>query len=270
MHLFEAAILGLIQGITELLPISSSGHLLLIPYLSGVFNTGLDFSFQDTNFDVILHIATFLAITWSYRREIWEVLSYTRKQDNKFLFNMALTILPSLALGGALFVLGDDVVKQPWLTAVMLIFVGILLIYVDLRPKTAGQGKNYLELKPLPALRIGLFQMLALIRGTSRSGITLIGGLFEGLERKQALDYAFLASIPLFAILTVVEIVSTATSDEPLKASGAELAVGFVTALLSSLLVINIFRRLIRKPKVLAAFGVYRIALGLLVLLLLI
>lgn len=277
--MLEAIILGIIQGITELLPVSSSGHLAVLPKLLEKSGSGLDFSFQDTNFDIVLHIATFLAILICYRSVIKKVFSDWRSESTrKLLRRVVITIVPALVVGGILFVTGDDFAKTPAITATMLIIFGLLFIWIDIRAKGVDESSNHeinaLEFNKLSlksALIIGLFQTLALIRGTSRSGATLVGGIEQKLNRKQALDYAFIVSIPIFAILTLVEIGEVALKgrEEAFSATPAQLVAGFVMAFLSSMIVIQVFRELIKKRWILLGFGVYRIILGVVVLLLL-
>lgn len=279
--MLEAFLLGLIQGLTELLPVSSSGHLLLLPFLSEELGLPLNFSFQDTSFDIALHVATFLAISLFYARSIlvsWKGLEPKARKD--FLRNIALTSTPALAFGGLLVVIGDDWVKTPSLTAWLLIIIGVIFIVLDRQWRSSeGSGVHptpKLDLKPLAALParaaliIGFFQAGALFRGTSRSGASLIGGYTQGLSRLAALDYAFIASLPLFAILTAYEVVklikdfNAGANQIPV----AEMLVGGGTAFLVSLVVLQFFRRIVRLPGAFIAFGFYRVALGFLVLLL--
>lgn len=261
MQILEAIILGLIQGLTEFLPISSSGHLLLIPELVEHLGFGLDFSFQDTNFDIVLHIATFVVVAGFYLRRIlrlWQEQTSQTARAN-FVRNLALTALPSLLVGTVLSLTGWDE-QSKYVAVFTLVTVGLLLIWVEFWPERNGV---LTQLKPKSASLIGLFQALALIRGTSRSGITLIGGLTQGLKRQEAFDYAFIASLPLFAVLTLFEIFKLLLEPHTVKAEPLELLAGFLAALISGFITIHFFRRLIIRPGFLGIMGLYRVLLGL-------
>jgi len=273
MHITEAIILGLIQGITELLPISSSGHLFLAEFFNKQLNLGLNFSFQTTEFDIILHMATFIAIIIAFWPIIKRLVTDWRSAETKkLLINLILTSIPSWIIGLVLLKTGDDFLKQPGLTAAMLIVVGIVLIVVDKNQKLQQQTKEYKSLSFKDAIKIGLFQSLAALRGTSRSGITFIGGQTAGgLSRQSALDYAFLSSLPIFASLAIIETAQLFMDGQQnlFAKNGLELAIGFITALIFGLLSIRVLRSIVKKPGVLSAFGIYRIFLGALVIALL-
>ncbi len=286
--MFAAFLLGIIQGITELFPVSSSGHLLLIGTLNDSLGLGLDLSFQNTSFDVILHVASFLAIVIFYRKVLRQMLLNAKTEAGRNLLrNLALTALPALVAGGALFILGDGAVKQPVIASFALIIVGIFLIIAEFKvPAEAvaentssrsqlftSDPKDYTPLGKLTvsnALTIGIIQAFSLIRGVSRSGSTMLGGLTQGLSRSLAVDYAFLSGLPLFAVLTLVEIWQLTSNPSVVNASVAQLVIGFLTTFIVSLLALSAFKRLIKLKGALAGFGIYRIILGLIILFLLV
>lgn len=265
MQLLEAIILGIIQGLTEFLPVSSSGHLLLLPELSESLGLGLDFSFQNTRFDVALHIATFIVLLAFYHHKIWR---YWQQHNSaaarrQFLLNITLTSIPSLVLGGILYVTGMDE-QSKYVAVVFLIVIGALLVAVEFFPTGV---KKFSELSGKSALIIGLFQAVALIRGSSRSGMTIIGGLANGLKREEAFDYAFIASIPLFGILTLVAILEMLRDTEAsVNGSAGELLAGFISALVTGVIALYLFRRFISYRGFFAVMGIYRILVGMILL----
>lgn len=267
--MLEAIILGIIQGLTEFFPVSSSGHLLLLPELSKALGLGLDFDFQDSAFDITLHIATFLAILIAYRKRLWTTFANYKKQENFDLIrSVFITTIPVAMFGAIFFILGDEVIKNESLATFMLIFVGILLIVAEIKfPVEINKQttETTFDLKTQDAFTIGLGQSVAFVRGVSRSGITMLAGLMNGLNRREALDYAFLSGIPVFAMITAAQILQLITDPEATQATTEQIASGFIAALITGILVISIFRSLINKKGALAAFGIYRIILGIII-----
>lgn len=271
MGILEAIILGFIQGITEFFPVSSSGHLTLLPILIERTNSSLNFDFQDTAFDGILHMATFIAILIAYRKKIWAILQKWKERSNFILIrNILLTSTPAILIAGIFEALGLLENQSPVLTAFNLIWVGVVLLAVEFMPKIKTATGEAHGLNKKQAVSIGLLQGMSLLRGVSRSGITLIAGLWQGLSKEAALEYAFLSSIPVFAAVSIFSIGKVFIDRSDLVASNNQLLAGFLAALLSGILVITLFRSLIKKRYVLAAFGFYRIILGIILLVVLI
>ncbi len=274
MHIIEAIILGLIQGITEYLPVSSSGHLLLIPPFFEKIFSKLDFNFQTTDFDVILHIATFLAILISYKKEIKKIFSNIHNKKNQNLIkNLFLSTIPITIAGGIVFLTGILEVQNQKIASIFLIIIGILFILIDLQDMRIIKIKNYklgntkyFDIKNMQALKIGIFQSFAIIKGVSRSGISLFGSLLQGMDRKNALDYAFLISIPVFFILTGVEIIKLFINKSPFLSYPLESFIGFIIAFISSLIIINLLKKYIHKQGMLLFFGIYRVILGIILI----
>lgn len=262
--MLEAIILGIIQGLTELFPVSSSGHLLLVPEISEQLGLSLDFSFQDTSFDITLHVATFLAILIAYWGRVKPVISDWHNQETMRLRrNLLLSSLP-LAIPGLLFaVFSDEIVKNNSLATAALITVGFGLIMIEIYLNNHPKSGTIEEITNKNALFIGFMQALASIRGVSRSGITLIAGVLSGMSKQEALDYAFLAGLPVFAALSILDVISL-ISDGSGQASTSQVTAGFLAAFITSLVVIKVFRQIISYKWSLSVFGIYRIALGLL------
>jgi undecaprenyl-diphosphatase len=191
--MFEAIILGIVQGLTEFLPISSTAHLILFPWFlnwRGEINT--------LTFDVALHAGTLLALILFFWRD-WLELIFKKQR----LFG--LIILASIPAGAAGFLLNDIVennLREPLVISIMLIAVGILMLVAERTNKHKGLEKTGLK----DSLIIGLAQALAIIPGVSRSGITISAGLFRGFEREAAARFSFLLSTPLIAGATALHL----------------------------------------------------------------
>lgn len=273
MGLVMAVVLALIQGITEFLPISSSAHLILVPKLTGWPDQGLAF-------DVTLHIATSLAICIYLRGDLKSLVSglYALVFNNKNTAGrvrgegvLALKILIATIPVAVIGLLAHDFIagslRSTEVIAISSIFWGVVLWFADRSP---GSGKLRSEKGAggvgwRAALFVGFAQAISLIPGTSRSGITITGGLFTGLTRSAALRFAFLLSVPVSIL---------AGGYETLKVFkyGVEtplifLITGFVVAFLSAYLVVHLFLKLVESFS-LKGFVVYRVLLGVLLLLL--
>ncbi|MFH1610520.1 MAG: undecaprenyl-diphosphate phosphatase [Patescibacteria group bacterium] len=261
MHFFQAIILGIIQGITEFLPISSSGHLILIPNIFNLPDQGL-------GFDAILHLATALAIIYVLRKEIKEILLGLFKVENKAWLYILIGIIPA---GIAGYFLNDSIESKfrlVELVAFNLIFWGFIL-WLSERYSDIIQNKikNINNIKIKQALIIGFAQILALFPGTSRSGITITSGLFSKLDKKTAVNFSFLLGLPLILAaggLKTVEAVNTGMFQTDLL----PLVFGFLTSLISGILAIKFLLHLI-KTKGFKVFVIYRMVLGIIILLLL-
>ena len=244
MNFFEAIFLGLVQGLTEFLPISSSGHLILI---QKAFNF-----FSSLSFDAFIHLGSFLAIVvyfWKDLKEIWD-----------YKWFIVVSAIPG-ALAGLLL---EDIVESYFRTAFL---VAINLIVMSI-PMILGEvfGKKQQEIKDLTflkALIIGIFQALALIPGTSRSGITISAGLLLGLKREVSAKFSFLAGAPLILGAGLYEGVKLINSPIPWNLALA----GFFSSAVFSFLAIAFLISFLKKYS-LYPFVIYRILLGVFVLLL--
>ncbi len=191
--MFEAIILGIVQGLTEFLPISSTAHLILFPWFlnwRGEINT--------LTFDVALHAGTLLALILFFWRD-WLELIFKKQR----LFG--LIILASIPAGAAGYLLNDIVennLREPLVISIMLIAVGILMLVAERTKKHKGIEKTGLK----DSLIIGLAQAIAIIPGVSRSGITISAGLFRGFEREAAARFSFLLSTPIIAGATALHL----------------------------------------------------------------
>lgn len=255
--MIQSIILGVIQGLTEFIPVSSSGHLVLTPEILG-------WEPQSTTFDVILHGGTLLALIVIFRKKILTLI--THPIANKHLIiSLIITSIPAGIVGLLFENKIDEIFKSTDIVAVMLISVGLAMLLADTLPKRKSSVNKTPDKHT--AFIIGLFQTLSLIRGTSRSGITILGGLSQKLSLKEATEYAFLASIPLIGgafLVKLTELISNGTSGE----STLNLSIGFMSAFVAGIIAIKFMLNQIENLG-LKYFGIYRIILGVLIIIIL-
>ncbi len=257
MDLVRAAILGIVQGLSEFLPISSSGHLILVPALFGWPDQGL-------SFDVGLHCGTLLVLLIYFWRDWWVMVSRgvadlgsygfafpKHRRESRMLWLLALGSIPAAVTGLLLDGWIEVNARQPWLIAVMLAALGSLMWLVDSR---ARRSRKVESVNVADTVLIGLAQASALLPGVSRSGATMTMGMFRGLERDSAARFAFLLGTPAFfgaALLKAPDIAD---------ASGRELmqlGIGFGFAFLSGIVAVHYLMRFLR-TRSLVPFVYYR------------
>lgn len=262
MSIFESIVLGLIQGLTEFIPISSSGHLVIAQY----FMSGA----SDHLFLEWINIGTVLALIIFFRQRIWQaVLDIFQGKDYRLARNVLIAMLPA---GIAGFLFADFIESNPffgsvWTVVVTLALVGVLLVVLEKIPQLSPV-KDSSDLPAPRALAIGLAQVAALVPGTSRSGSTIIAGRLAGLDRAKAAEFSFLVSIPI--MLGVIAKLCIKSADRAYLIDNAlPLFIGNVVALVSGLFAVGFLMRFLERHS-LAVFGWYRIALaGVLVVVLL-
>lgn len=256
IDLLKAALLGVIQGLTEFLPISSTAHLLISQKLLGYADEG-------SAFTVMIQLGSILAVMWLYRQRIIDVvLGLPTKPDaRRFALMLFLAFLPAVPLGlwGKDFVTGSLHQSMAVIASAFVLGGGAMLAIERWRPKPTVEDA---ALTPIPrAVAVGFFQALALIPGVSRSGATIFGGLLAGLDRRAAAEFSFFLAMPTMLGAFVVEFVEIRENIAPDRA--LEIAVGFVFAFLSALVVVKPFLNFVTRVGF-APFAWYRIALGLL------
>ena len=253
--------LALIQGITEFLPISSSGHLILLPQLFNWPDQGLAF-------DVAVHVGTLLAVMIYFRQDIWlmtrdwtQSLILRRPTSNSRLaWAIIFATLPAIVIG---FILNQGIealLRDPLIIAATTIFFGALLWWSDVKGKRE-RDEHTLSYKDIAI--IGFAQALALIPGTSRSGITITAGLMVGLTRKAAARFSFLLSIPIILGAGVLKLSDLIHSTHPVDWD--ILIGGALLSFISAYIVIALFLAWIKRIGM-APFAWYRFALGLLLI----
>jgi undecaprenyl-diphosphatase len=262
----QITLLALIQGLTEFLPISSSGHLILSPYLFGYTDQGLAF-------DVAVHFGTLFAVVTYFRRDIVSIAlawlgSLGRRQQvtHEALLGWGIIIgtLPVVLAGLLLKGFVESELRAPWVIAASTIAFGLLLGWVDLR---ARRERPLARLTLKDALLIGCCQAIALIPGTSRSGITMTAGLMLGLTREAASRFSFLLAIP--AVLASTLLVSRDLVVAQAAVDWGALLMGVVLSALAAFAAIHYFLRFIERIGM-WPFVVYRLFLGLVILVLII
>lgn len=252
MSYIEAIILGVVQGLTEFIPISSSGHLVLVQhFMSGASNH---------LFLEYINIGTMLALFIFFRKRILQIIKdVTMRKQYKLAGNILLTSVPAGIVG---FTFADFIGTAPFFGSVIVVMitlfiVGVLMVMLERLPK-ASAVKDGERLPPKRALFIGLAQMMALIPGVSRSGSTIIAGRLSGLNAQAAAEYSFLASLPIMMGVTAKILLEDHTY---LAAHFEGLLIGNIAALISGLIAVGFLMRYLANHG-LALFGWYRIGLA--------
>ncbi|WP_031435506.1 undecaprenyl-diphosphate phosphatase [Methylomarinum vadi] len=255
MDIIQAIALALLQGLTEFLPISSSAHLILLPVISGWQDQGLVF-------DVAVHVGTLSAVVAYYRRDLAQILSAWfgslfgkgLNDDAKLAWYVGLGTIPVGLVGIALPDSVTEALRAPLVIAAATIVFALLLWWAE---KRAKEQRSQISL--LDAVLVGLFQAIALIPGTSRSGITITAGLITGLRREQAARFSFLLSIPVIALAGMLHVIELYQSQEPVQWD--LIALGAAVSGVVAYLTIGWFLRLLAKIGVMP-FVYYRLVLG--------
>jgi len=253
----QAIILGIVQGATEFLPISSSAHLLLLPWL-------LDWESHGLIFDVLLHGGTLLAVLVFFRRE-WLKLGFQlyerlrgRSADLSLFPILAIGTLPALLVGGSLRWLIQDHLRTPAVTVATLSVFGIFLWWAD-RNKLRERSLETLGLGE--ALLIGVFQSMALVPGVSRSGVTITAGLLLGFSRADSARFSFLLGTPIIVLGTLDSLFELFLSGSGGGIAMPTLLIGVSSSFISGILCIKYFLRFLHIYS-LTGFAVYRVALA--------
>ena len=245
--MLDAIFWGVIQGLTEFLPVSSSGHLVLIPALFG--RPGPDLA---TN--AMLHLGTLAAVLVYYRSDIAQMAKFD-KPARRLITLILIGTVPAVILGLLFEDKVEELISEPRKVAFMLIVTGIILLATTM---LRLGDKQMTDVQPRDSVLIGLAQASALIPGISRSGMTISAGLARGLERIEAARFAFLLGIPVIAGAGLLQMVDALRLGEPIPAT---VWVGVVVAGLTGYAAIAILLRLLTRVG-LAPFGVYCVAFG--------
>lgn len=266
MNGIQAVVLGLVQGLTEFLPVSSSGHLILVPQF-------FHWPDQGQAFDTILHLGTLLALFWFFRKDLLRVFSgffaknkEERTSSRRLVAQITVATIPSLAVGYVLHSILAQYDRLAWLVALDLALWGIVLGWADRRARSTGEATlaDFKELTWKQAFIIGGAQVFALLPGTSRSGMTITAGLFTGLSRSQAARFSFLLAIPVTAAAGLYGLLQWV--QEPMASEGVgPLFLGFVVAFISGAWAIRFLLRFVSQRSY-VPFVLYRVALALVVL----
>lgn len=256
---WKALILGIVEGLTEFLPISSTGHLIVVGSL-------LDFNDERGKlFEIVIQSAAILAVMWEYRTKIASVLAGLQRREaaaQRFAFNILIAFLPLALIGLAFGKQIKAALFNPITVAVTSIVGALFILWAEKR-KHIVSVESVDDLNWKDALKVGCAQALALIPGTSRSGATIIGGLFFGLSRKAATEFTFFLAMPTLIAATLYELYK-----ERALLSSHDLgmwSVGFIASFISAFLCVRWLLRYISSHDF-TVFAWYRIAFGLIVL----
>jgi undecaprenyl-diphosphatase len=257
--LWKAAVLGLVEGATEFIPVSSTGHLIVVSEWLHLVDE------RAKTFDIFIQLGAILAIVWLYRQRLGHALVSAGQSaaSRRLLVNLLIAFLPAALVG----FLTHEWIKarlfSPTVVALALVVGGVLILLIERwSPKPTVDDLN--ELKPSTALGIGLAQVLSLVPGTSRSGATIMGGYLLGLTRVVATEFSFFLAVPVMLAATLYDLFkswsSLAPSDAPM------FAVGFLVSFVSAIVVVRAFLRYVSAHSF-SAFAWYRIVFGALLLL---
>lgn len=261
MEWYQSFWLGLTQGITEFIPVSSSGHLEVVQQILG--GRSADFHL----FLEFINLGTLLALLIYYRKRIWEILTDIFLNHNfKLAINVIITTIPAVIAG----LLLSDIIESSWFFSNMIVIacamalIGIAMVAIDRLPKLS-KVKTENELTKPRALVIGLAQCVALIPGTSRSGSTIVAGRLMGMDSESSANYSFLASIPIMLGVMAKSLISS-SSREYIAANASMLALSNVIAFVSGIIAIYFVMKYLKKKNSLRVFGIYRIVLALIII----
>lgn len=262
MSVIQAIILGVIQGLTELLPISSSGHLSIIPWILG-WTDSQAFINDFNGFDVALHFGTLLAICIFFFRDWISLIKggykYAVKKEKtvegRMFWYLVLATIPGGIVGFILDHFFEDVLSKPIIIALALIIMGIILYIVDKKSKSKV---NFEEMTLKQTFLIGVSQALAFIPGVSRSGITVTTARAMGIKREAAAKYSFLLSTPIVLAATIVKLKDFVFN--------IQFVIGVLTSFIVGILVIKFLMKYIQKGSY-KVFAIYRVIFGLFIIL---
>lgn len=262
-EIWLAAILGVLEGLTEFIPVSSTGHLILA-------GSALNFnSPSKATFEICIQSGAVLAVIWLYLNRFKDLLSFKSINGKKFvgvwgIFLIAVGCFPPMLLGLLFHDKITELLFSPKPVAVALIFGGVIMILLEKRMKATVNSLD--EITPMQSLLVGLIQSLSLWPGMSRSGSSIIGGMFSGMSKEVSAEYSFLMAVPLLGAASAYQLLKTyndlSISDLPV------FLVGTITAFITSIFAIKFMMNILRRFSF-APFGWYRIVIGALILALL-
>ncbi len=256
--IIKAIILGIVEGATEFLPVSSTGHLIIASDLLN-FNDG-----KGNVFEIVIQLGAILAVCFEFRKRLANTINHIFNEPSAqgFAINLAIAFMPAALLG----LYFHDVIKQylfsPITVAIALIVGGFVILFIEKYTSHANTEKIE-AITPIQALKIGFAQSLALVPGVSRAGATILGGMVFGLTRQTATEFSFFLAIPIMFAATGYDLLKNwgllSAADLPI------FATGFITAFLSALIVIKVLIRYVANHDF-AVFAWYRIIFGFCVL----
>ncbi len=250
-----AAFLGVVEGLTEFLPVSSTGHLVLLVDLLG-FRAP-----PGKTFEIVIQLGAILAVCVVYRARLWRAATGMVSDPAEFRFvrNLLLAFLPAMAIGAVAYPLVRRLLDSPLVVSAMLVLGGLAILAIE-RGVRVPRHFGVEALPPRLALGIGFFQVLAMVPGVSRSGATIMGALLAGVERKTAAEFSFFLAIPTMFAATAYSLYKNRADLD--FSNGGLIAVGFVAAFLTALVVVRAAVGFVGRHGF-APFAWYRIVVGL-------
>jgi len=267
IYLWKAFFLGIIEGITEFLPISSTGHLIL-------FGDWINFESHESKvFEVVIQLGAILAVMWIFRWRLLQLVKGSLRRDPvelSFTLNLLIAFLPSAIIGLIFIKAIKALFFHPGVVVVTLVIGGLIMLWVERRRPSTGPGaielsKQVQSLEKITwkqALIVGCAQCLAMVPGTSRSGATIIAGMLSGIQRKTATEFSFFLAMPTMLAAAVYDMYKHA--DLLTQQDFLAIAAGFISAFICALLVVRAILVFVSKHTY-RAFAWYRIALGIVV-----
>ena len=276
LYLIKAFFLGIIEGLTEFIPVSSTGHLILV-------GDWINFSSSSGKvFEVVIQFGSILAVMWIFRARLWRLIHGAVtgvRSEMLFIRNLLIAFLPAAVIGALFIKTIKSVFYHPGVVVVTLVLGGLIMLWVERRvPHAPGDqpgaaddtaadekatARTLEQISWRQALGVGLAQCLAMVPGTSRSGATIIGGMIAGIQRKTATEFSFFLAMPTMLGAAVFDLYKNIDLLTRHDLSG--IAVGFVAAFLSALVVVRVVLRFVSNHTY-RVFAWYRIVFGLIVM----
>lgn len=259
MEILQAIILGIIEGLTEFLPISSTGHLIVSSEVLGYKDTAEIFT-------VVVQLGAILAVIWLYRNDLWQKLKGVlvgKKTDLNFVFNWVIATLPALVVG---YLLKDYLSKYATvlMVGITLILGGIVIWLIENYHGAAKNSSGEAKIESITrrqALMIGLYQVLALVPGVSRSGSTIMGGILSGVDRVSATAFSFYLSIPVIVLASGYQLLKARHEITTVAGGWLALGIGTLAAFITALFVIKWLLKYVSKHDF-KGFAYYRVIFG--------
>jgi undecaprenyl-diphosphatase len=257
LDVIKAIFQGIVEGLTEFLPVSSTGHLLLVDHFFA--SEPEKQAFWDS-FNVLIQFGAILALLTIYFTRIWKIAlgMFTNADDRRFVIGLLIAFLPAAVIGATAYKIIKGVLFNPWIVCVSLIVGGVILIFIEKLPLKARlhDATKF----PLPTyLLIGVFQCLAMIPGVSRSGATIVSARLLGADRRSAAEFSFFLAMPTMAGAFVYELYKS--WHEIAAASPTIVAIGFVVSFIAAWVVVKSFLDYVSSHGF-AVFGWWRIVVG--------
>lgn len=255
--LIKALILGVVEGLTEFLPVSSTGHLIIVGNLLGLNDD------KSKVFEIVIQLGAILGVVWDYRARVGRLITglNTRHEQN-FLLNLFIAFLPAAIVGFLLHQQIKTYLFNPVTVAGALIVGGFVILWIERLPLRV-RITSMEDLGPRDAFKIGIAQTFSLFPGVSRAGATIMGGLLAGMSRTAATEFSFLLAMPIMFAATLFELLNNRALFE--AADFPVFATGFLTSFVSALIVVKLFLRYVSNHNF-TLFAIYRIIFGVLVL----